>query len=155
VTAAGGPAFRALFEARVELAGILRLGRTPLGERRIISILGGSFHGERLKGNVLPGGADWQLVRADGAADLDARYTLETDGGALIQVRSQGLRHGPAEVLARLAAGEPVDAGAYYFRTALRFETGAGGLDWLNRVIAIGIGARLPQAVELRVFELL
>ena len=155
MTAAGGPAFRALFEARVELAGILRLGRTPLGERRIIDILGGSFRGERLAGRILPGGADWQIVRADGAADLDARYTLEADGGALIQVRSRGLRHGPADVLARLAAGEPVDAGAYYFRTALRFETGAGEIDWLNRIIAIGIGVRLPRAVQLRVFEVL
>jgi hypothetical protein len=99
--------------------------------------------------------ADWQIVRADGVADLDARYTLEAAGGGLIQVRSQGLRHGPADVLARLAAGEPVDARTYYFRTALRFETGAADLDWLNRVIAIGIGARLPRAVELSVFEVL
>jgi uncharacterized protein DUF3237 len=155
VTAAGGPAFRPLFDAHVELAGIRSLGRTPLGERRIIDILGGSFRGERLAGRILPGGADWQIVRADGAADLDARYTLEADGGALIQVRSRGLRHGPADVLARLAAGEPVDAGAYYFRTALRFETGAGEIDWLNRIIAIGIGVRLPRAVQLRVFEVL
>jgi hypothetical protein len=155
VRGAGPPAFRPLFDARVELADVLTLGRTPLGERRIVNILGGSFGGERLAGRILPGGADWQIGRADGAADLDARYTLETGGGALIQVHSQGLRHGPPEVLARLAAGEAVDAGTYYFRTALRFETGAVDLDWLNRVIAIGIGARLPRAVELRVFELL
>jgi hypothetical protein len=126
-----------------------------VGDRRVINILGGAFRGERLSGRVRPGGADWQIVRADGAADLDARYTLEAAGGALIRVHSQGLRHGPADVLARLAAGEPVDAGAYYFRTALRFETGATDLDWLNRIIAIGIGARLPRAVELRVFEVL
>jgi hypothetical protein len=155
VTPPSGPAFRPLFDAHVELAGILQLGRTPLGERRVINILGGSFRGERLAGRILPGGADWQIVRADGVADLDARYTLEAAGGGLIQVRSQGLRHGPADVLARLAAGEPVDARTYYFRTALRFETGAADLDWLNRVIAIGIGARLPRAVELSVFEVL
>jgi len=155
VTPAGGLAVRPLFDAHLELADILHLGRTPLGERRIINILGGSFRGERLAGRILPGGADSQIIRADGAADLDARYTLEAAGRALIQVRSQGLRHGPADVLARLAAGEPVDAGAYYFRTALRFETSAPDLDWLNRVIAIGIGARQPRAVELRVFEVL
>lgn len=155
MTVAGSPAFRPLLEARVELAGVLALGRTPLGERRIVNILGCSFQGERLRGRILAGGADWQIVGSDGAADLDARYTLETDGGALIQVRSQGLRHGSPEVLARLAAGQAVDAGSYNFRTALRFETGAADLNWLNRVIAIGLGARQPRAVELRVFELL
>jgi hypothetical protein len=147
--------FRPLFDARVELAEVLTLGRTPLGERRVIDILGGSFRGERLAGRVRPGGADWQTVGDDGAARLDARYTLETDGGALIQVRSQGLRHGPPDVLSRLAAGEAVDPAGYYFRTVLRFETGAGDLAWLNRVIAIARGARLPRAVELQAFELL
>jgi hypothetical protein len=139
----------------VELAEVLSLGRTPLGERRIINITGGSFTGERLRGRVLPGGADWQIVRADGAADLDARYTLQTDAGALIQVRSQGVRHGPPEILARLAAGEAVDPATYYFRTALRFETGAADLDWLNRVVAVARGARLPRAVQLSAFEVL
>jgi hypothetical protein len=148
-------ALRPLFEARVEVAAPLSVGHTPLGERRVIGIVGGSFAGERLAGRVVPGGADFQIVRADGAADLDARYTLETSAGALIQVRSQGLRHGPPAVLARLAAGESVDAGEYYFRTVLRFETGDPGLDWINRVIAIGRGVRRPRVVELSVFELL
>lgn len=148
-------ALRPLFDVEVDLAEVLSLGRTPLGERRIINITGGSFAGERLSGRVLPGGGDWQIIRADGAADLDARYTLETDGGRLIQVRSQGLRHGPPEILARLAAGEPVDPSRYYFRTVLRFETGAGELDWLNRVIAVARGVRLPRAVQLNAFEVL
>jgi Protein of unknown function (DUF3237) len=148
-------AFRPLFEARVELADVLTLGHTPLGERRVIDIRGGSFHGARLSGRVRAGGADWQTVGDDGAARLDARYTLETDGDALIQVHSQGLRHGPPEVLRRLAAGEAVDPAQYYFRTVLRFETGAPALDWLNRVIAVARGVRLPRAVELEAFELL
>ena len=148
-------ALRPLFDVEVDLAEVLSLGRTPLGERRIINITGGSFAGERLSGRVLPGGGDWQIIRADGAADLDARYTLETDSGRLIQVRSQGLRHGPPEILARLAAGEPVDPSRYYFRTVLRFETGAGELDWLNRVIAVARGVRLPRAVQLNAFEVL
>ena len=88
-------AFRPLFDAHVEVAEIRSLGRTPLGERRVIPIVGGSFRGERLGGRVLPGGADWQTIGDDGAARLDARYTLEAEGGALVQVRSQGLRHGP------------------------------------------------------------
>jgi hypothetical protein len=148
-------AFRPLFEARVELADVLTLGHTPLGERRVIDIRGGSFHGARLSGRVRAGGADWQTVGDDGAARLDARYTLETNGDALIQVHSQGLRHGPPEVLRRLAAGETVDPAQYYFRTVLRFETGAPALDWLNRVIAVARGVRLPRAVELEAFELL
>jgi hypothetical protein len=148
-------AFRPLLQAHVEVAEIVTLGRTPLGERRVVNILGGWFRGERLSGRVRPGGADWQTVGDDGAARLDARYTLETDSGALVQVRSQGLRHGPSDVLARLAAGEAVDPAHYYFRTVLRFETGAPDLDWLNRVIAIARGARLPKAVELHAFELL
>jgi hypothetical protein len=148
-------AFRPLFDAHVEVAEIQHLGRTPLGERRVVNILGGRFQGERLHGRIRPGGADWQMVGDDGAARLDARYTLETDRGLLVQVRSQGLRHGPPDVLARLAAGEAVDPGRYYFRTVLRFETAAPDLDWLNRVIAVAHGARLPKAVELRAFELL
>jgi hypothetical protein len=148
-------AVRPLFEAEVELAGILHLGRTPLGERRVVNILGGTFRGERLSGCIRPGGADWQLVRGDGAADVDARYTLETDAGALIQVTSQGLRHGPPDVLARLAAGQTVDPTTYYFRTAMRFETSAPSLDWLNRILAIALGARHPHAVHLRAFEIL
>jgi Protein of unknown function (DUF3237) len=146
---------RSLFDARVELAEVVSLGQTPLGERRVINITGGTFKGDLLHGRVRPGGADWQLVRADGAADLDARYTLETATGALLQVRSQGLRHGPPEILARLAAGEAVDPARYYFRTVLRFETSATDLDWLNRVIAVAHGARLPRAVQLNAFELL
>lgn len=148
-------AFRPLFDLQVEVAEIVSLGRTPLGERRVVNILGGRFHGERLAGRIRPGGADWQTIGDDGAARLDARYTLETDGGALIQVRSEGLRHGPADVLARLAAGDAVDPAQYYFRTVLRFETGAAELDWLNRIVAIARGARRPRAVELAVFELL
>jgi hypothetical protein len=148
-------AFRPLFDVHVEVAEIRSLGRTPLGERRVIPVVGGSFRGERLGGRVLPGGADWQTIGEDGAARLDARYTLEAEGGALVQVRSQGLRHGPPEVLARLAAGEAVDPARYYFRTVLRFETGAPALDWLNRIIAVAHGARRPRVVELTAFELL
>ena len=144
-----------IFTIEAELDGMMTLGRTPYGERRFVGISGGSVSGAKLNGRILPGGADWQIVRADGAADLDARYTLESSTGALIQVRSQGLRHGPPEVLARVAAGEPVDPSRYYFRTVLRFETGATDLDWLNRIVAVARGARLPRAVQLNAFEVL
>jgi hypothetical protein len=146
-------ALRPLFDVQVELAEVLSLGRTPLGERRIINITGGSFAGERLSGRVLPGGADWQVIRADGVAELDARYTLETDDGALIYVRNHGYRHGPEAVLGRLAAGENVDPAQYYMRTTPLFETGDPRYAWLNRIVCVATGARRPTAVELEVFE--
>ena len=142
-----------LFRAEITLAPPQELGATPLGRRRIIGITGGRFAGERLSGRVLPGGADWQVMRADGVFELDARYTLETEDGALIYVRNHGLRHGPPEVLRQLAAAEPVDASRYYMRTTPRFETGAGRYAWLNRMVCVATGARLPASVELDVFE--
>lgn len=129
------------------------LGAAPLGRRRIIPITGGRFGGERLCGRVLGGGADWQVVRGDGVADLDARYTLETADGALIYVRNRGYRHGPREILERLAAGENVDPALYYMRTTPLFETGDERYAWLNRIVAVATGARRPAAVELEVFE--
>jgi len=146
---------QALFKADIELAPAQELGGGPLGRRRIIAITGGRFVGERLSGRVLPGGADWQVIRADGVAELDARYTLETGDGALIYVRNRGFRHGPAEVLKRLAAGENVDPAQYYMRTTPLFETGDERYAWLNRMVCVASGARRPAAVELEVFEIL
>ena len=142
-----------IFTIEAELAPMLNLGRTPVGERRIIGIVGGTVRGRKLNGRVLPGGADWQVIRADGAADISARYTLESDSGARILVNSDGLRHGPPEVLAALMRGEPVDPSAYYFRTVMRFETSDPGFDWMNRILAIAYGERLASAVKLDVFE--
>lgn len=145
---------RPLLKAEIALAPAQELGETPLGRRRIIPIVGGRFEGERLSGKVLPGGADWQVVRPDGVAQLEARYTLETSDGALIYVRNDGLRHGPPEILRRLAAGEPVDPAHYYMRATPRFETGDPRYDWLNRIVCVATGARLAAAVELEVFEI-
>jgi hypothetical protein len=144
-----------IFTISAELEAITDLGRTPFGGRRIIGILGGSVHGPKLNGRILPGGADWQIIRADGATDIQARYTIETDGGGLILVNSDGLRHGPEEVLAALARGEAVDPASYYFRTVMRFETADPAADWLNRILAIASGRREARAVRLDVFEVL
>ena len=144
---------RPLLKAEITLAAPLELGDTPLGRRRIIHITGGRFSGARLSGRVLAGGADWQVIRADGVADLDARYTLETSDGALIYVRNRGYRHGPPEIIRKLAAGEPVDASLYYMRTTPSFETGDQRYAWLNRMVCVATGARRPAAVELEVFE--
>jgi hypothetical protein len=143
-----------ILRIRAELADILQFGQTPIGERRVINILGGTVTG-RLNGRILPGGADWQYIRGDGAAHVEARYTIESDTGALILANSEGIRHGPPEVLARLLTGEIVDPSLYYFRTAMRFETGDKDLDWLNRVLAVARGQREKNAVKLDVYEVL
>jgi len=144
-----------LFVAEISLAKPQELGETPQGRRRIIGITGGSFSGAKLSGRVLPGGADWQVIRADGVADLDARYTLETGDGALIYVRNRGYRHGPSNILEKLAAGEAVDPSLYYMRTTPLFETGDARYAWLNRMICVASGARRAAAVELEVFSVL
>lgn len=141
-----------LLRAEITLAAPQELGDTPHGRRRVIPITGGSFRGERLSGRVLPGGADWQVIRADGIAELDARYTLETADRALIYVRNFGYRHGPADVIRRLTVGEPVDPALYCMRTTPRFETGAERYRWLNGLICVASGARRAASVELEVF---
>ena len=133
---------RPLMRVEVVVPPPQKLGAVPHGTRVIAAIAGGTFEGPRLRGKVLPGGGDWTLLRPDGVLELDLRITLETDDGALIGMSSFGLRHGPAEVLAALSRGEPVDPSKYYFRTAPRFETSAPQYAFLNRVIAIASGDR-------------
>jgi hypothetical protein len=149
------PELEFAFEAAVEVAAPLDLGVTPVGHRRIIQITGGSFEGPGFKGRILPGGADWQIIRVDGAAELDARYTLQTDQGALIYVVNRGLRHGPPEVLSRIAAGEPVDPSSYYFRSAAFFETASPDFQWLTKTIVIGTGERRRDKVLIRFWKVL
>lgn len=130
-------------------------GKTPYGERRVINIIGGTVSGPRLCGKILPGGADWQIVRSDGVADIFAKYTVQIDGGGFVLVTSAGLRHGPPDVIARLARGEPVERDQYYFRTCVRFETGDPQAGWLNRVLTIAVGAREKMKVKLDLYEVL
>jgi hypothetical protein len=144
-----------IFTLQSPLGDIQMLGNTPYGERRIINILGGTVEGPKLNGKVLPGGADWQIVRADGVVHLNACYTIETDTGGQILVDAEGYRHGPPEVMAALARDETVDPQRYYFRTLMRFETADPGAAWLNRILAIGRGARANRQVRIEVFEVL
>jgi hypothetical protein len=149
------PELRFAFEVQAEVGAPLDFGETQNGHRRVIPIMGGSVEGARLKGRILPGGADWQILRADGAAELDARYTIQTDQGALIYVANRGVRHGPPQVLERLNRGEPVEPGSYYFRSVATFETSAEECVWLTRAIILGAGERYPDKVVLRFWELL
>lgn len=149
------PTFESLMRVAVEVGEVLTMGGGPLGERRFVPITGGTFEGPRLAGRIEPGGADWQIVRADGALDIDAHYVLRTEQGARIRVVSQGYRHGPPEVLAALGRGEDVPPGQYFFRTVMRFETGAPDLAWLNRTIGVAIGERKARRVLFEVWRLL
>jgi hypothetical protein len=142
-----------IFTIHADLEAIMNFGRTPYGERRVIGIAGGTVRGPKLNGRVLPGGADWQVVRSDGAADIAARYTIESEAGAYILVSSEGLRHGPQAVMEKVAQGDSVDPSLYYFRTVMRFETADPAVDWLNRILALAHGTREARAVRLDVYE--
>ena len=149
------PELRHLCDLKVELAPIMELGDAPRGKRRIIPITGGTVTGERLNGTILNLGADWQTILADGTAELDTRYSMETHDGALIDIRNFGFRHGPAAVIAALARGEAVDPSRYYMRTHPRFETGDERYAWLNRIICVGTGSRQADHVRITFFEVL
>jgi len=149
------PQLEFLMRLAVDVGEITSMGEGPLGERRIIGIVGGTFEGPGLRGAVLAGGADWQIVRRDGVLDLDARYALKEERGGVVRVTSQGYRHGPPEVLAALARGEEVDPAKYFFRTVMRFETGAPGLEWLNKTIALAGAQRKARQVLLEAYRVL
>ncbi|MFN3415931.1 MAG: DUF3237 domain-containing protein [Caldimonas sp.] len=139
---------------RCEVGPLVTLGPGPTGERRYVPLGGGTVRGPELNGRVVEGGVDWQLSRADGVLEIAAHYALRLDDGSLVEVRSEGLRHGPAAVMARLASGEPVAPHEYFFRTLMRFTTGAPAWAHLNAVMAVASGQRHVHQVVLDVFRL-
>ena len=141
-------------EAHVQLGPPIEVGPMARGRRRIIPITGGTFEGSGIKGKVLNSGADWQVIRADGFAELDTRYVLETDDGRIIYVQNAGMRHAAPEVTRKLLAGEIVDPKLVYFRTVPTFETSAPDLQWLTRSIFVGTGERDPAEVVIRFWRL-
>jgi Protein of unknown function (DUF3237) len=151
------PGLEFAFELRVNVTPgkMQELGMTPKGLRRIIPIIGGTFEGPKIRGEVVPGGYDWQLVRSDGIAEIEARYVLKTDDGELITIVNTGLRHGPEEVMARLARGEEVDASDYYFRSVPVFETASEKYHWLTKHVFIASGLRKPDRVVISVYAIL
>jgi hypothetical protein len=144
-----------LMTLKLAVSGMQAVGETPLGNRRIGLVAGGTFEGPKLRGKVLPGGADWIIVRNDGVTTLDVRIVLETDDGATIGLQYRGLRHGPDDVMAKVNAGQFVDPSLYYFRTAVIFETAAPKYAWLNKVFGIGTGSRPPEGPVYEIFEVL
>jgi Protein of unknown function (DUF3237) len=148
------PRLAFIFAAHVTVDEPLDLGDIGKGRRRIVPITGGEFSGPDMRGAVLGGGADWQIIRSDGVAELEARYTLRCDDGALIQARNMALRHGPPAVIAELAAGRPVAPDSYYFRGATFFETGAARYAWLTQHIVICTGHREPHLVNVEFYKI-
>ena len=149
------PAPRLTFamELHVQVGAPMEVGQVSAGRRRIIPILGGRFEGPSIKGKVLAGGADWQVIRADDVAALDTRYALQTDKGELIYIQNAGLRHAPPDVMQKLLAGQDVDPSLVYFRTVPTFETSAPALQWLTRSIFVATGERHPSDVVIRVWK--
>lgn len=145
------PQFEHAFDLKVQVGKPIEIG----ARRRVVPILGGILEGSLLKAAVLPGGADYQIIHADGFTEADARYVAETESGDRIYVVNRGIRHGPPEVIVKLNAGEPVDPALIYFRTVPTFETAASRLQWLTRSIFIGIGERRPAEVAIRFYRVL
>lgn len=152
---AAPPALRFAFAIKAKVGPVQDLGQTARGHRRIIDILGGEVQGPRLEGEILPGGADWQIVRPDGTIEVVARYTIRSHSGALVYVQNEGLRVASPEILARMAQGELPPPGSYHFRTAPRFETAEPSLKWLERATFVGIATRAPDRIAIGFHEVL
>ena len=149
------PGTRYAFSIRAKVGPIQDLGQTARGHRRVIDILGGEVRGPKLEGEILPGGADWQIVRPDGTIEVVARYTIKAKSGATVHVQNEGLRVATPDVLRRMTAGELLPPDAYYFRTAPKFETADPALDWLERALFVGRAARTPDRVVIGFHEVL
>lgn len=148
------PALKFFADLSVQVAQPQHVGRTARGVRRLIPIVGGEAVGDGWRGRVLPGGADFQLLLTDTLAELDARYTLELDGGDLVYVCNRAVRTAAPEVMERLVRGEVVDPTLVYFRCCPSFETASPALRWINERMFVGTGARHPDRVEMRFFEI-
>lgn len=144
-----------LFEVSVDLEPPQQVGATPHGNRQIFYVKGGTFEGPRVRGEVLPGGGDWLLVRPDGAGELDVRGTLRTDDGHLIYTYYRGILSVPPEVMQRMAKGEAIDPSEYYFRTTPVYETASEKYGWLNRTVAVAVGRLAPNRVSYSVYAVM
>lgn len=149
------PELRLFADLSVQVAAPMEVGHTVHGLRRVIPILGGTVQGQSWTARVLPGGADFQLIVNSRMAELDARYVIETDGGDLIYVTNRAVRTASPEVMAKLVRGEVVDPKEVYFRCSPSFETASKALSWISERFFIGTGARHPDKVVMRFFEVI
>jgi hypothetical protein len=149
------PGLEFVCEIRCLLSRAIEVGQTPYGTRRIVEIVEGRVTGPEMRGVLMPGGADWQVIRSDNVVELQAHYVIRFDDGVLVQVRNRGLRHGAANLQQRIEAGEDVDPAEYYCRTTPVFEAPEGRYEWLNRAIFIATARRSRSAITLDVFKVL
>ena len=143
-----------LFTIRISVDELCDIGSTPFGTRHIDMLGEGSFDGPKLKGVVI-GGMDQKIFRSDGAMNPNVRLVLKTDDEALIYMSYTGIRHGSKEVMERIASGEEVDPSDYYLRNTPYFETSASQYDWINRIVSVGVGRRMPDHAAYDIFEIL
>ena len=149
------PELRFAFAITAHVRPVIDLGQTARGHRRIIDIVGGVVHGPRLSGEILPGGADWQIVRPDGTIEVVARYTIRSAAGGLVYVQNEGLRVASPQTIERLARGDTLPPGSYHFRTAPRFETAEPSLKWMERATFVGKATRAPDGIAIGFHEVL
>jgi hypothetical protein len=154
------PGLEPAFTVDARLGPLEDHGVTRAGHRRVIAIAGGRARflpdgslGEAVDAELLPGGADWQVVRADGTIEIDTRYSAVTAAGEHVHFRTSGVRSGPPAVLAALLAGEPVDPAAYYFRVAVYLETAAARLSYLERSIFVASAVRGADSVAYTAYR--
>lgn len=148
------PALIPMTQVLCDVGTLVTLGPGKYGERRYVPLGGGTVRGPELNGTLVEGGVDWQVNRSDGVLDIAAHYVIRTSDGALVEVQSDGMRHGPAEVMARLARGDVVGRDEYFFRTIMRFQTGAPQWAHLNKVLALACGQREAKRVVLDVYRI-
>jgi Protein of unknown function (DUF3237) len=146
---------RFVFSLVIQVGAPIVAGDIGHGVRRIIPILGGEVRGDGVRGSIFPCGADFQVIRPGGLTELEAKYSFETDDGAVVYIENIGMRFGPKDLLDRIAKGEAVDPALIYFRSVPKFETGAVKYRWLMENLFIGVGARYPDRVELDVHQVL
>lgn len=149
------PQLEFAFELRIQVSLLPEVGKTGKGTRKMVALTGGSFEGPDIKGTIVPGGYDWQLIRTDGVVEIDARYVLQTDESAMITIVNTGIRHAAPEVMQQLAKGEEVNPTLYYFRSVPVFETSDPKYEWLTKNIFIANGIRQPSLVIIQVWKVL
>lgn len=150
------PKLEYVFTIELKLKSKLAVGlMTKGGDRYFVEVAGGRIVGPRLEGIVLPGGGDWAFVRPDGTLDFDARYNLQLSDGSLVCLQNRGYRWGSAEVMARMARREPVDAADYYMRVSPTFEVAAGPHDWLMKHVFVGTGDKVPEGNFIHYYQVL
>lgn len=148
------PVLRHVADLAITLDSASEMGQGRAGQRRIIPIVGGRVSGPALNGDILNIGADWQTVFDSGLAELDTRYAFRTDDGAVIEIRNFGYRHGPDDVMQRVAAGDQVESSSYYMRTHARLETGHPDYAWVNNTLFVGVGGRTVASVQLALYAI-